>query len=236
MSLPPARGDHVVERGDGAAQAGQRGRERRVRVDDGADLGSAAVDVAVDAPFGRRREPAAHGVALPRHRDDRRGVDVVARHAARRDQHAARRARRDVAGRAGVQAARHQPAHRLGDRAARARVVTACPRAAARSGTGRASPSRDAGATPRSVMMPVTRRAGVTSKPGLCAALPAGRDAHPRGVAGARRARDGRHLVGRALLDRDLVRAVARSSSRSTGRAPRRRTGTPQSRAASAFR
>src|SRR5215472_4837816 len=35
---------------------------------------------------------------------------------------------------------------------------------AARSGKSRASPSRDAAQTPRSVMSPVTRRAGVTSK------------------------------------------------------------------------
>src|SRR5207302_411086 len=45
-------------------------------------------------------------------------------------------------------------------------------RRSARSGKSFSSPSRLALAMPRSVMMPLTRRAGVTSKAGLAAALP----------------------------------------------------------------
>ena len=81
----------------------------------------------------------------------------------------------------------------------------------ARSGNSRASPSREAGATPRSVMMPVTRRAGVTSKPGLCAALPAGvtrtRAPSPAAVAPATVVTSS----GDALLDRDVRRSPAPS-------------------------
>src|ERR1035438_6506254 len=46
-----------------------------------------------------------------------------------------------------------------------------CP---ARSGNSLRRPASDASATPRSVMRPVTSRAGVTSKAGLAAALPSG--------------------------------------------------------------
>ena len=44
----------------------------------------------------------------------------------------------------------------------------------ARSGKSAFSPSGEAFATPRSVMRPVTRRAGVTSKAGFAAGLPSG--------------------------------------------------------------
>jgi len=44
--------DFVVEGGDAAAQARERGRERRVHVHDGAGVGVRPVNVAMDAPFG----------------------------------------------------------------------------------------------------------------------------------------------------------------------------------------
>ena len=161
----------------------------------------------------------------PRQLDDRRGVDVVARHAARRDQQAARRPRRHVARRARVQPARHQPAHGLGDRAAPARVGHRAPfAAAAGAGALREQPRQafarrgrdaalgdDAGdeARGRDVEARVVR--GAAGR----------RDAHARAVARRRRARDRRHLVGRALLDRDAAssrRAVDRPVDRRRGR------------------
>ena len=67
--------------------------------------------------------------------------------------------------------------------------------------------------------MPVTRRAGVTSKPGLCAALPAGVTRTCAAWPAAGHARDRRDLVGRALFDRDAVRrALDRPVDRRRGR------------------
>ena len=78
-------------------------------------------------------------------------------------------------------------------------------------------------ATPRSVMMAVTKRAGVTSNPGLWVGLPVGISlivavASPAAVRPVVSKPDiVRDLVAAALLDRDLVRAVASASSRSSG-------------------
>ena len=53
MSCPAGDGDHVVERRDAAVEAGERGGERRMRVDDRLHLGPRRVDRAVEAPFRR---------------------------------------------------------------------------------------------------------------------------------------------------------------------------------------
>ena len=79
----------------------------------------------------------------------------------------------------------------------------------ARSGNSAFSPSGEAFATPRSVMRPVTRRAGVTSKAGLAARLPSGA-MRTRATAPVRAAPlHELHFVGVPLLDRDLLHAVA---------------------------
>ena len=108
--------------------------------------------------------------------------------------------------------------------ARRARAsLTACPSPPRRApGTAAPAPRATPGATPRSVTMPVTRRAGVTSKPGLCARAAGRRDAHARAV--ARRPLAPATVVtssGDALLDRDAVgvaRAVDRPVDRRGGR------------------
>ena len=61
--------DHVVERRNAAVQARERRCERRMHVDDRADVTARAVDVAVESPFGRR-QPRAARRAIDRHCDD----------------------------------------------------------------------------------------------------------------------------------------------------------------------
>ncbi len=70
-----------------AIEARERGRERRMRMDDRVHLGSRRVDVAVQPPF-RRGRAASGDAAAVRHRDDVPGSERVVGHARRRDQEA----------------------------------------------------------------------------------------------------------------------------------------------------
>src|SRR5438552_8577740 len=64
--------DHVMERRNAAIDAGERCRERRVRVDDRVKLRTGAINIAVKTPFSRWGKMTAR-LAIIRHRDNVRG-------------------------------------------------------------------------------------------------------------------------------------------------------------------
>ena len=116
---PAGLGDHVVKRGDRTSQAGERGRDGRVGVDDRAHARPMPVDVAMQAPFAGREEVAARpAVERDLHHVGR--AQVVAGNPGRRHQESARGAAGDVSRGAGVEATLGQPANRLQDLAAHA--------------------------------------------------------------------------------------------------------------------
>ena len=86
-SRPAGLGDHVVERGDRTAQAGERGRDGRVGVDDGAHLRATPVDVAMQAPFAGGEQAARPAVERDLHHVGR--AQVVAGDPGRRHQESA---------------------------------------------------------------------------------------------------------------------------------------------------
>ncbi len=96
------------------------------------------------------------------------------------------------------------------------------------------NPSSVAAHTPRSVINPVTRRAGVTSKPGFAAGLPGAAISTVGETAIRKAAGHLQELVGGAFLDGDVPPEPSVQSMVDDGSATW--NGTPLSFAASAFR
>src|SRR6185437_4168285 len=147
----------------------ERRRECRVRVHDRGDLVPRGIDVAVKAPFGRSL-PWSAGSA--RQRDCRnvfRPCFLIAQ-TARRDQKAIAGTRADVARPAAIDAELVHAQRRRDDLLAQGELAHRLVSGA----NSAASPPAVALQMPRSVMMPLSNRPGVTSNAGLSTRVPAG--------------------------------------------------------------
>ncbi len=183
----------------------------RVRVHDRVQLRPRRVDRGVEAPLGRRFAAPGRAAIVADERDVV-GLEAVVGNAGRRQQEAgarpARAAHRHVAGLVDVDAALVHRARRGDDRFPQlAAVVPKSGHAACRR-SGKSEPSSPGATTPRSVMIPVTSRAGVTSNAGLATGVSSLGDAHRRAPLLRVEARDFAHLARGALLDRDARQAV----------------------------
>ena len=126
-------------------------------VDNRGDFRTLPVDIQVKAPLaGRTARPVRPPGIIDEH--DVARLQAFVTHARGSDQHAAVRPDAEIARRALVDSGH---IHRLGDLD---QVLPLFGAHSARSGYRDNSPSSLAGHTPRSVIRPVTRRAGVTSK------------------------------------------------------------------------
>src|SRR5580698_1653137 len=164
----PRNGDHVMKGGDPASRAGEGGRLRRMGVDDGADVVACSENVAVEAPFARW--PSASVPApLQIHQRYVLGHQRFVGHAGgAHEERVLVAANADIARFAVAQPATRKLAAAADDGVARILLVHD---RALRLGSRLASPDRVAAQTPRSVINPVTSRAGVTSNAILRAAL-----------------------------------------------------------------
>src|SRR5579862_1417704 len=175
---PSHHRNHVVKRGNVPAGAGKCRRSRRVRVNNRANLAPRVVDIAVEPPFARGAAPA----KPPAIELDEGNILIVQRcviHPTRTHQETPlTAAHADIARSTMNQTTARQLQTGRDNHCAQVSAVRGgieighSP--ARRSGYSCCSPARLAGHIPRSVIKPVTRRAGVTSKARLSAALPSG--------------------------------------------------------------
>src|SRR5262252_4396371 len=174
----PRNRHHVMECWNASSRAGERSRLRRMRVHDRSHLLPCLEDVAVETPFARGA-PAPEPASVEIHQRNILGLQRFVIHTARAHEKALlTAAHADIAGGAMCQAAARQLA--TGGDHLRAQVGLAAAgtesahSAAFISGYSRCNPARLAGQLPRSVIRPVTSRAGVTSKARFRAALCSG--------------------------------------------------------------
>src|SRR5579871_944381 len=172
---PTRKRHHIVKRGNAPAGASECRRVSGVRVNDRANLVPRLEDVAVDPPFARRAT-AAKPPAIEIHE---RNILVMQRfviHPGRADEEAPLAATHaDISRSALSQTTARQLStgvyHHQAQVCTVRQDIEIRHSAAPHSGYNRCSPSRLAGQVPRSVIRPVTKRAGVTSKARLSAAL-----------------------------------------------------------------
>src|SRR5215472_7242876 len=128
-------------------------------VDDGVGVLPLLIDVSMKAPLTGRSPLPLGDVAVKRHLHHVLRRHLLVRNSCRRDDQAALDARAQIPRRAVAQPGRAHPAGGLQKLAPLSKKSHPC-----RSGYKASSPSLEAVDTPRSVISPVTRREGVTSK------------------------------------------------------------------------
>src|SRR4029077_13403762 len=174
----PPHPHHVMECRNPPTGAGERRRSWGMRVNDRANIVSRPEDVAVEPPFARGAA-AAEPTSIQVPERNILGLQDLVIHSARAHEepprvvaHAdiARCAMRQTSTRQLTTGRDHQRAQACGARAS----VGLRHSAARRSGYSRCNPARLAEQTPRSMISPVTNRAGVTSKARFSAVLLSG--------------------------------------------------------------
>src|SRR5438132_6395286 len=129
-----------------------------MRMDDGRRFRTRRVDIAMETPF-RRRRSCPLRLAGKRHFDDVGWLHGLVPESARRDEEAASSSCADITRRAAIDTQGVHAQRAIDDSLPRGDVAHC-----ARSGKRLASPSALAAQMPRSVMSPLSSRAGVTSK------------------------------------------------------------------------